>query len=33
MDYIGLMLVVLLGLGLAWIVITALNNDKHHPSD
>ena len=32
MDTVGLVVVVLLGVGLAWIVITALNNYKHPPS-
>lgn len=32
MDYFALTVVILLGLGLAWIVISALNNDKHPPS-
>jgi hypothetical protein len=31
-DYIGWTVVVLLGAGVAWIIITALNNDKHPPS-
>ena len=32
MDAVSLVLVILLGVGLAWIVITALNNYKHPPS-
>lgn len=32
MDFIAVLVIILLGVGLAWIVITALNNDKHPPS-
>ena len=31
-DYIAVTLIILLGAGLAWIVLNALNNDKHPPS-